>query len=91
MVVYLNKPTDQIRAFYCDTEGHVINYTAAFSNDGNTLTFLGDRQEGAPRYRLTYVRDEPGHMSVTLEMAQAAKPDDFQTIVKGKVRRLPSP
>lgn len=91
MVVYLNKPTDQVRAFYCDTEGHIIQYTVAFSNDGNTLTFVGDRQESAPRYRLTYVRGEPGHMSVTLEMAQPAKPDDFQKIVEGKVRKLPSP
>jgi len=91
MVVFFDKPTEQIRAIYWDTEGHVIHYTASFSNDGNTLTFLGDRQEGAPRYRLIYVRGEPGHMSVTLEMAQPAKPDDFQKIVEGKVRKLSSP
>src|SRR5262249_8517971 len=91
MVVYLNKPTDQDHAFYCDTERHIIQYTVPFSNVGRTLPFVGDRQESAPRYRLTYVRGEPGHMSVTLEMAQPAKPDDFQKIVEGKVRKLPSP
>ena len=91
MIVYFDPGAHQTRAFYCDTEQHIIYYTATVSTDGRTLTFLGDRQEGAPRFRLTYVRGEPGYMTVTLEMAQASKPENFERIVEGKVRKVPSP
>ncbi len=89
MIVYFDKITNATRAFYCDNEGHVINYTATFSDDGRALIFLSDRQEGGPRFKLTYIRDAPGHMSVKLEMAQPDKPDDFQKIVEGKVHKVP--
>lgn len=91
MIVYFDQNAGQTRAFYCDTEQHVIHYTATFSSDGKTVTLLGDRQEHAPRYRLTYVRGEPGHMSVMLEMAPADKPDDFQKVVEGRVHRVSGP
>lgn len=89
MIVYFDQAAGHSRAFYCDSEGHIIQYTAALSSDGNTLTFLSDREEGVPRYRLTYVRGAPGHMSVTLEAAKLAQPDEFQKIVSGNVSRLP--
>ena len=90
MIVYVDEGAGQTRAFYYDTEGHVINYVAAFSSDRNRLTFVSDAQAGAPRYRLTYVRSSPGHMTVTLEIARPEKPDEFQKIVEGKVRRAAS-
>jgi hypothetical protein len=90
MIVYVDEGAGQTRAFYYDTEGHVINYTARFSSDRNRLTFLSDTQAGAPRYRLTYVRSSPGHMTVTLEIARPEKPDEFQKIVEGKVRKAAS-
>lgn len=90
MIVYLDHPGGQTRAFYCDTEGHIIHYTAEFSSDGSRLTLLSERQENAPRFRFTYIRDTPGHMTVLLETAQPDKPDDFKKIVEGKVRKLPS-
>jgi len=90
MVVYFDEGAGKTRAFYYDTEAHVINYTADFSSDGNRLTFLSDALAGAPRYRLIYLRGNPGHMTVTLEVAQPEKPDEFQKIVEGRVRKLAS-
>jgi hypothetical protein len=88
MIVYFDATAHQTRAFYCDTEGHALHYTASFSSDGKILTFLSDLREGAPRFRLTYVRTEPGHMSLVLETAEPGKPDEFKKIVEGKVRKV---
>jgi hypothetical protein len=88
MIVYLDQSTGQTRAFYCDTEGHIINYTAEFSSDGKKLIFLGDRKEGTPQYRLTYTLDSPGHMSVILEMTEPTNADHWHQLVQGKVRKV---
>jgi hypothetical protein len=90
MIVYFDPITQQTRAFYYDTEGHEIHYTATWSADGNIITFLSDASETGPRFRLTYLKGSPGHMSLTLEMAKPDKPDEFHNIVQGKVRKLPS-
>ncbi|HWO00685.1 MAG TPA: hypothetical protein VNS63_15610 [Blastocatellia bacterium] len=88
MTVYADPATKRTRAFYVDTEGHVINYELSFSKDGNRITFLSEAQPAAPRYRLSYIYSAPGRMTVTLEMAQPGKPDEFQRIVEGKVRKV---
>jgi hypothetical protein len=90
MIIYFNNSSGQTRAFYTDSEGHVIHYTASFSSDGKQLVFLGDRTDSGPRYRLTYIITAPDHMSVELDMAQPAAPDRWQKIVFGKIRKLPS-
>jgi hypothetical protein len=88
MIVYFDPATHLTRAFYYDTEQHVINYTASLSADGNTLTFLSDQHEGAPRFRLTYIRSAPDQMSLTLETAPPTNPNEFRKIVEGRVRKL---
>lgn len=88
MIVYFDGITGKTRAFYCDTEGHVIHYTAEFSTDGKKLVFLGDRNEGVPQFRLTYIFDMPGHMSLTLEMSPPSSPNEWRQVVKGKVRKV---
>lgn len=90
MIVYFEPALNQTRAFYYDTEGHVILYTATWSADGRTITFLSDPITTSPRFRLTYIRSDSDHMSLTLEMAQAGKPDEFQKIVEGRVRKVES-
>jgi hypothetical protein len=90
MIIYFDPSVGQTRAFYTDSEGHVINYTASFSSDAKQLVFLGDRTGSGPQYRLTYVITAPDHMTVELDMAQPAAPDAWQKIVVGKIRKLPS-
>ncbi len=88
MIVYVDVATKQLRAFYTDNEQHVINYAISVSGDAKSVTFLSDAQTGAPRYRLTYAVTQPDKMSVTLEAAQPDKPDQFQKIVEGVVKRI---
>lgn len=90
MIVYFDRAAQQTRAFYVDTEGHAIQYTPTWSNDGNTLTFLSDATTTGPRFRLTYVKSSSDHMSLTLEVAQPDKPNEFRKVVEGKVRKVPS-
>jgi len=88
MIVYVDAATKQVRAFYTDNEQHVINYAISVSGDGKSVAFLSDAQTGGPRYRLTYAMTQPDKMSVTLEAAQPDKPDQFQKIVEGKVKKI---
>ena len=88
MIVYADEGSNTTRAFYTDTEGHVIPYVVSFSADQRTVTFVSEPQPKQPRYRLTYVRLESGRMTVTLEMAQPDRPDQFSKIVEGRVRKV---
>ena len=95
MIIYFDSPSGHTRAFYCDSEGHIIHYTASFSPDGKQLVFLGDQPATGPRYRLTYILTAPDRMTVELDMAQPSAPDMWQKIVAGKIRKVattaPSP
>lgn len=90
MIIYFDRSTGEARAFYTDSEGHVIHYTASFSSDGKKLVFLGDRPGSGPQYRLTYDVVAPDRMTVELDMAQPAAPDTWTKIVAGKIRKAPS-
>lgn len=87
LIVYSDTATKQLRAFYTDSEGHVINYGVNVSADGKDIVFLSDTQANSAHYRLTYTLTQPDKMSVTLEMAPPDKPDQFKQIVEGKVRK----
>jgi hypothetical protein len=86
MIVYTDGGS--VQAFYTDTENHTIPYRVTTSDDKKTFTFLSDPLTGQPRYRLTYTRLDPGHMTVGLEMATPDHPDDFRKIVEGRVRKI---
>ena len=77
----------ETRAFYTDSEGHVVYYTANFSNGGDTLTFLSDVLPATPRFRLTYVRTKTDHMALTFEVAPPDQPDKFHKLIDATVRK----
>ncbi|HEX5315986.1 MAG TPA: Ig-like domain-containing protein, partial [Candidatus Kapabacteria bacterium] len=87
MIVYFDAASNQTRAFYTDSEGHVIQYTATWSSDGNTLTFLSDPLPASPRYRLTYFHKKADQMSLTFEIARPGNPDQFQKFIDATVRK----
>jgi len=87
MIIYQDKGRHQLRAFYTDNEGNIINYTVRASEDGKSAVFLGDSEPGARRYRLTYVLAKPDHMTITFEMAPPETPDKFQKFIEGKLKR----
>ena len=87
MIVFADPATKHTRAFYTDSEGHVIYYTANFSTGGDTLTFLSDVLPATPRFRLTYVRTKTDHMALTFEVAPPDQPDKFHKLIDATVRK----
>jgi hypothetical protein len=41
----------------------------------------------APRFRLTYVREEDDLVAIKFEIAPPGKPDQFTTYLEGKARK----
>jgi hypothetical protein len=87
MIVYPGAAGERTRAVYFDSEGHVIHYTLAFSEDQRTLTFLSDAAPSAPRYRLSYTKREGESVAIKFEIAPAGKPDAFRTYIEATARR----
>jgi hypothetical protein len=87
MVIYMDPSSKGVRAFYTDNEGHVIQYTVGVSADGNTVTFLADREPAAAQYRLTYTRHEENKMTILLEARGASQDAQFQKVVEGKMMK----
>ena len=87
MVIYIDPSAKGVRAFYTDNEGHVIQYAVSVSADGNTVTFLADRDATAPQYRLTYARLAEDKMSIVLEARGANQEGQFQKVVEGRMQR----
>ena len=87
MIVFVDPVNQQTRAFYTDSEGHVFQYQAKFSNDGNAITFLSDVLPTLPRFRLTYTRTKPDQMALTFDIAPAGKPEHFRRFIDAAVRK----
>jgi hypothetical protein len=87
MVIYRGEGGGPTRAIYFDSEGHVINYTASFSPDQRTLTFLSDAAPAGPRFRLSYTRGEGEVLRIKFEIAPPGKPDAFKTYLDGEAHR----
>ena len=88
MVIYRGEGVGPTRAIYFDSEGHVINYTATFSKDQRTLTFLSDAVPSGPRFRLSYTKAEGEVLRIKFEVAPPGKPDAFKTYLDGSARRF---
>ena len=86
MVISPDRAPEKGKAIYFDNEGHVIDYTAEWTADGNTLTFVSKPGAG-PRFRLIYKRESPETMNVSFEMAMPGQGDAFKPYTSGKIRR----
>jgi len=88
MVIYLQPgKSASRRAIYFDNEDHVIEYTAEFSAERGTFTFLSEAAPSAPRQRLTYTREGTDRVSIKFAIAPPDKPDAFSTHVEGSAHR----
>lgn len=85
MIVYRDGNTT--KAFYTDSEGHVIHYGVTVSPDKKQIIFL--TEAGAPgfQYRLTYEDLQSGNVKVLFEIAPPDKPGQFAKYVEATVRR----
>ena len=86
MIVFPDPGSKRTRAVYFDNEGHVINYTAEFSNGGQTLVLLSDEVPSTPRFRLTYTRMGEGTVEIAFEMAPPGQ-QAFTPYTKGQAHR----
>jgi hypothetical protein len=83
MIVY--QENDRTKAVYWDNEGHVINYIAGFSQDGNKLYFTSEAAAQAPRFRLVYEKLGDNKMNNVFEIAAPGKPDQFSKYLEAVV------
>jgi hypothetical protein len=86
MVIYPGANESQAHATYWDNEGHVIEYSASWSADGNTLTFLSKPGAG-PQFRLTYKKLDADSLSVSFDMAAPGQGGVFKPYISGRIRR----
>jgi hypothetical protein len=87
LIVYQEDVGKVQKAIYFDNEGHVIHYSPSTSDDGKALVFVSDAKTSAPRYRLTYLKEEAGKVTVKFEIAPPGKPEAFKTYLQGTVRK----
>ncbi len=85
MIISADGGGDKGRAAYWDNEGHVIEYTASWSTDGNTLTFLSKPGPG-PQFRLIYKKSDGESFTVNFEMASPGQ-STFRSYASGKITR----
>jgi len=90
MIIYVDPASKSLRAFYTDSEGHVIQYMISVASDGSSAVFLGEKTADAPQYRLTYSRLGEDKMSILLEATQPNDAGHFQKIVEGRMQKTPS-
>ena len=86
MVISPGATEAQGRAMYWDNEGHVIEYAASWSADGNTLTFLSKAGPG-PQFRLIYKKVDADTLKVSFEMAPPGQSGAFKPYTSGRIRR----
>lgn len=75
------------KAFYTDSEGHVIHYGVTVAPDKKQIVFLSDASSPGPQYRLTYADLTAGAVKVLFEIAPPDKPGQFAKYVEATVHR----
>ena len=85
MVIYPGANETQANATYWDNEGHVIEYSGAWSADGNTLSFLSKPRGPGPQFRLTYKKVDADTLDVSFDIG--APGGSFKTYTTGRIRR----
>jgi hypothetical protein len=82
MTIY-PEPGRGMRALYIDNESHVIHYDVRPTATGDTIEFISDKQPGAMRFRLVYIRTGERTTDVGFDMAMPNAPDAFKRYITG--------
>lgn len=85
MIIY--RDGSATKAFYTDSEGHVIHYGVTVSADKKQIIFVSDPSAPGPQYRLTYADLTAGAVKVLFEIAPPDKPGQFTKYVEATVHR----
>ncbi len=76
-----------LQAMYFDNEGHIINYSCAVSQGGDTATFVSAEQPETPRFRLSYVKKAVDTVLIRFEIAPPSRPEEFVKYLEGLAYR----
>lgn len=80
MVIYSDGGEKLSKAIYFDNEGHIINYSATFTD--NSVILTSAKVPDAPVFRLTYTLLENGMVNTKFEMSQDGV--NFMTYIEGR-------
>jgi hypothetical protein len=89
MVVYVDPETKHKRAFWADSDGHVVNYDVSVSPDGKSIVFVGDVLPAAPRYRFAYSQIQPNKIAISFEVAPPGHPGRFEKYIDATAVKKP--
>jgi len=89
LILYPDASGASGKAVYFDNEGHVINYSVDVSSDKNMITFVSEKLDGKPRFRLSYAKTGSDSVTIKFEMAPPGKPEGFTPYVTGNARKSP--
>ena len=84
MIVYLDYSGIPSKSIYFDNEGHIINYTIAYSE--SNIVLVSEKIEHVPVFRLTYSLLSPGFINTKFEMSQDG--ETFTTYIEGKSKKM---
>ncbi len=84
MIVYFDAGDSSSKAIYFDNEGHIINYSVAYTDKSITLTSL--KASNSPFFRLTYDLLENEKINTKFEISRDGV--KFMTYVEGKSRKI---
>jgi hypothetical protein len=87
MVIYPETGGKGTKAIYFDNEGHVIQYAMSVASDKRSVTFLSEASAPGPRFRLSYIREQPDLVGIRFEIAPPGGPATFRTYLEGKVKK----
>jgi hypothetical protein len=83
-IIYQVAGETQLRAFYVDNEGHVIQYLVGSPKEGVAI-FETEPAEHGPRFRLDYQQHVDHTISITF--SSAAPGGSYRVYTRGTVRR----
>ncbi len=86
LLITFREENGEVGAIYFDNEGHTIHYKVALQPDGS-LVHVSDEVPGAPRFRMTYIKDPGGTYITRFEIAPPGNPQGFVVHVEGPARR----
>lgn len=84
MIVFFDTNDGSTKAVYFDNEGHIINYSVAYTDKSIALTSL--KAPNAPIFRLTYYLLENEMVNTRFEMSRDGV--NFMTYIEGKSKKI---
>jgi hypothetical protein len=87
LLITFREESGELGAIYFDNEGHTIHYRVTFQPDGRVV-YISEALPGAPRFRMSYLKDRSGGYATRFEIAPPGDPEGFVVHVEGPARRL---